>query len=114
MGVWYVYTRTFAVKSARFDDGKLLVGPLDSVELELLAIVECVRIFVCSDGLLGFKQSARLLGGGGDLSIAVEGSLFDTTASGKSLYEIVGGLGSGSGAGKGNEREEAEKLHFEC
>jgi hypothetical protein len=109
-----VYTLTSTVKSARFDDGKLLVGPLDSVELELLAVVELVRIFVCSNGLLGFKQSARLLDGGGDLSIAVEGRLLDTAASGESLYEIVGGLGSGSGAGKGNKGEEAEKLHFEC
>lgn len=109
-----MYTRTSTVKSARVNDGKRLVGPLDSVELELLAILERVGIFVRSDGLLGFEQIARLLGGGGDLSIAVKGSLLDTAASREALYEIIGRLGSGSGAGKGNEGEEAEKLHFEC
>lgn len=110
-----ICTRTSTVKSACFNDGKLLVGPLDSVELELVAfILERVGIFVRSDGLPSSKESARLLGGGGDLSIAVEGSLLDTAASRESLYEVIGGLGSGSGAGKGNEGEEAEKLHFEC
>jgi hypothetical protein len=90
-----------------------LVRSLDSVELELFAVVELVRILVCSHGFLGFEQSACLLGGGGDLRIAIERSLLDTAASRESLYEVVGGLRSGSGAGKGNKGDEAEKLHLE-
>lgn len=99
--------------SARFKNGKLRVGPLDAIELELLAIPERVRILVGADSFLGLQQGARLLGGGSDVVIVVKDGLLGTAASGASRYEIVGGLGGGSGAGKGDEGEEAEELHLD-